>query len=165
MKKTKFIFLSEGRNMKPKTVFDVANFFLSRNEENMTHKKLQKLCYYAYSWSLALRNKYLFEEEFQAWVHGPVSPTLYRKYKTFGWQPIPTTESPDFEEEELEVLEEVYRTYGQFTGDELESLTHAEKPWIEARDSLAPYEPSRNSLNPNLIKEYYSTLYEQSQND
>ena len=31
--------------MKKLNIFDVANWFLSKEE--MTHKKLQKLCYYA----------------------------------------------------------------------------------------------------------------------
>lgn len=165
MKNSKLIFLSEGRRMEQRSVLDVAKFFLSKNDENMTHKKLQKLCYYAYSWNLALRKQRLFRERFQAWVHGPVSPLLYSKYKTYGWKPIPADESPTFGEEELEVLEEVYRTYGQFTGDELESLTHSERPWIEARGDLAPYEPSQTVLKSKLIEEYYSNLYEQSQND
>lgn len=165
MKKSKLIFLSEGRKMKERSVLDVARYFLSKNDQNMTHKKLQKLCYYAYSWNLALRKQSLFRERFQAWVHGPVSPVLYSKYKMHGWEPIPAEESPAFEEEELEVLEEVYRTYGRFSGNELESLTHSEKPWIEARGNLAPYEPSQTELDVNTIREYYSNLYERSQND
>lgn len=151
--------------MNQRSVLDVAKYFLSQNDENMTHKKLQKLCYYAYSWHLALRKRPLFKEGFQAWVHGPVSPTLYSEYKTYGWTPIPAETSPDFSEGEREILEEIYRTYGQFNGDELESLTHSEEPWIEARGNLAPYEPSQNDLDVNTIREYYSKLYEQSQND
>ena len=53
----------------------------------MTHKKLQKLCYYAYSWFIYMENddienieNRLFEEKFQAWVHGPVNYELYLKY-------------------------------------------------------------------------------------
>ena len=35
-------------------VMDVANWFLSQS--SMTHKKLQKLCYYAQAWHCALHN-------------------------------------------------------------------------------------------------------------
>lgn len=37
------------------TVFDIANYFSSK--EDMTHKKLQKLVYYAYAWYIALNNE------------------------------------------------------------------------------------------------------------
>lgn len=147
------------------TIIDIAKFFLSKNDHNMTHKKLQKLCYYAYAWYLVLRGERLFEERFQAWVHGPVSPLLYKKYKGHGWNPIPPEDEPFLQSEVIEVLEEVYRTYGEFTGDDLESLTHSELPWIEARGDLPKYEPSNTYLSDETIKEYYSQLYEQGQND
>ncbi|MFP5528706.1 Panacea domain-containing protein, partial [Peptococcus simiae] len=54
-----------------KSVIDVANWFLSK--DSMTHKKIQKLCYYAQAWYCALYDGTpLFKEEIQAWVHGPV---------------------------------------------------------------------------------------------
>jgi hypothetical protein len=46
------------------TVFDVAKGFLTIH--SMDHKKLQKLCYYAYAWHLGLYNRRLFNERFQA---------------------------------------------------------------------------------------------------
>ena len=71
-----------------RTVFDVANWFLSK--ESMTPKKLQKLVYYAYSWYLTLVNESkddltakLFTSRLEAWVHGPVFPELYQKYKGY----------------------------------------------------------------------------------
>lgn len=72
------------------TVFDIADGFLAM--ESVTHKKLQKLCYYAYSWYLTLYDKRLFPHTFEAWIHGPVQPQLYQKYKHTGWQPIPCQE-------------------------------------------------------------------------
>ena len=61
------------------SVFDIANWFLSRQE--MTHKKLQKLCYYAQAWSYALYNRPIINAEFQDWVHGPVCPQLYHLWR------------------------------------------------------------------------------------
>ena len=73
------------------TVLDVAQWFLAK--EPMTHKKLQKLCYYAQAWHLALLNEPLFNENVEAWIHGPVIPALYAKYADYGWSDIPTRES------------------------------------------------------------------------
>ena len=63
------------------SVFEIANWFLKKS--NMTHKKLQKLCYYAQAWYYALKNKRLVDSDFQAWSHGPVSPALYERFKSF----------------------------------------------------------------------------------
>lgn len=66
---------------------DVADYVilrLNQDEENnlLINLKLQKLLYYIQAWSLAIRGRIFFEGEFQAWVHGPVSPTLYNRFKT-----------------------------------------------------------------------------------
>ena len=96
------------------TIFCVADWFLSI--ESMTHKKLQKLCYYAQSWHLALLNKRLFNDKFQAWVHGPVNNDLYKKYSSYGWNLIPQKNKKiDFPEETLQVLESVVATYIKYT--------------------------------------------------
>ena len=40
------------------SIFDVAEWFLQK--ESCSHKKLQKLCYYAVAWSYALFDESLF---------------------------------------------------------------------------------------------------------
>ena len=39
--------------------------------------KLQKLLYYVEAWHVAFFNKMLFDDEFQAWVHGPVCVPIF----------------------------------------------------------------------------------------
>ena len=73
------------------SVFDVAKWFLDK--EDISPKRLQKLVYYVQAWSYALFDKpFMYEENepapFEAWRHGPVNPTLYRKYSDYGWQKI-----------------------------------------------------------------------------
>ncbi|MBS1456852.1 MAG: DUF4065 domain-containing protein, partial [Clostridium sp.] len=48
---------------------------------SMSNKKLQKICYYIYSWYLTLYNHKIAPLKFEAWVHGPVSRELYNQYK------------------------------------------------------------------------------------
>ena len=64
-------------------IFDLAHAFLSI--ASMTHKKLQKLCYYAKAWYLALKDENLIDDDFEAWVHGAVQPNLYQEYKVYGF--------------------------------------------------------------------------------
>jgi len=143
----------------------VANWFL--NKSTMSHKKLQKLCYYAEAWYLALYNSPLFKNcHFQAWVHGPVCPDLYEQYKNYGWADIPQNPNkPEVDPDTDEFLEIVYATYGEFSGHQLEDITHNETPWIEARKGLEEWEPSNEFINPETMKKYYHSLYEKSQND
>jgi uncharacterized phage-associated protein len=149
------------------TVYDVAKTFLTF--EPMTHKKLQKLCYYAYSWYLTLYKEKLFDEHFEAWIHGPVSPALYSEYKQYGWKEIPQAdEVPEdilLNEDAYSLIEEVYHSYGHLSGDDLEYLTHQEDPWLVARDGLPEYAPSNNKLDDHVIVNYYRKVFEEGQND
>jgi uncharacterized phage-associated protein len=160
-----YIFKSKAeRKMFETSVFNVAGFFLSK--DSMTHKKLQKLCYYAYAWYLTLYNKQLFKNNIQAWIHGPVDTALYGAYRNAGWQSIPWNSSFQLGNEELEeFLDEVYQSYGDLSGDELEYLTHMEDPWLNARAGIPEYEPSTNSIRDEDIRSYYLKKYEEGQND
>lgn len=149
-----------------RSVFDVATWFLSRNIP-ITHKKLQKLCYYAQAWHCVFYQKPFFYETFEAWIHGPVAPCLYPKYADFGWNPIPP-EAPndeDFTEDELEVLNAVFDAYGDFSGFELESLTHSEDPWIEARRGIDPLEASHETISTETMRKFYAKMYRDGQGD
>ena len=42
----------------------------------LSNHKLQKLLYYAQAWYLAFEDTPLFDEDFEAWVHGPTIPAL-----------------------------------------------------------------------------------------
>lgn len=141
------------------TIFDIANWFLS--QRSMTHKKLQKLCYYAQAWHLALLNKKLFENKFQAWVHGPVNRELYDEYTNYGWNLIPQIKSPNkyIPHDTLEVLESVLFTYGEYSAGDLEYKTHQEKPWQEARNGLGEWEASQNIINEETMRDYYRNIY------
>jgi uncharacterized phage-associated protein len=146
------------------SVYDIANWFLA-NMKNITNKKLQKLVYYAYAWYLVLNNEateqidlLLFENRFEAWVHGAVYPDLYGKYKTFGSGPLPAYagDLPPFSEDDIDILNQIKEVYGKFTGNELESICHQEIPWLRARNGLGPYDPSHNPIKDTDIFEYYS---------
>lgn len=158
-------FPSNGEsNMEKTTVLKVADAFLSM--ESMSHKKLQKLCYYAYSWYYALYNKHLFKNSFEAWVHGPVDPGLYHEYKSSGWLSIPKKNlDSDFDKEVFEFVHHVYESYGHLDGDELEYLTHTEDPWKNARGDLPDFAPSNNPITDKEIKVYYQKAFENGQNE
>lgn len=141
------------------SIYDVADWFLSKAA--MTHKKLQKLCYYAQAWSYALKNRRLIRADFQAWVHGPVSPALYDRFKNFGYDTIRLRGEYkcNMKEEDIELLENVWETYGEQTGNSLEALTHRELPWLEARKGYGENEKCTVVISPEVMKKYYKSIY------
>lgn len=141
------------------TVFDIANWFL--HKEEMTPKKLQKMTYYAQAWSNALFNKPLMNTTFEAWRHGPVSHELYNKYKQYGWNNIPRVENltNEFTNKVIDLLESVWITYGDKNGDELEALTHQELPWITARMGLQPEDSSNIPISDEVMRKFYLSIY------
>jgi uncharacterized phage-associated protein len=148
---------------------DIANWFLNQIDpdagDSITHLKLQKLVYYAEAWALALFDTSLFEDEFEAWAHGPVVRSLYNEYRHCGWEPImeEVEEPPEFEEDVQDLLQEVFRVYGEHSAKTLEKLTHREQPWRNAREGYAPEEWSNEKISKEDMKEFYSRLYEQAQ--
>lgn len=153
---SKIYFVHEGKiHMTRATIDQVAKAFLSL--ESMTPKKLQKLCYYAYAWYLTLNGEHLFLNQFEAWVHGPVDPGLYRQYKSYGWQEIPKREDlASVPENTYRFVQEVFNAYGELNGDELEFLTHDEAPWRIARNGLPDYATCSNLISDKDIVDFYS---------
>lgn len=141
------------------SVFDIANWFLIKSP--MTQKKLQKLCYYAQSWCYALKGFRLMDTDFQAWVHGPVSPALWERFKAFGYDPICIKGNVklNISDSDVQLLEDVWDTYGENTGNALEALTHRELPWLEARRGYEPDEKCTVVISPSTMASYYKSIY------
>lgn len=146
----------------------VAQWFVEKAE--MSHKKIQKLCFYAEVWSLLELGKDIVPEiRFEAWVHGPVCPRLYDELKNFGWRDIMIAEEfrslvekdldKNLSSDQKRILQFVWDAYGDLTADELESLTHKEDPWKNARKGLRMFDSSQNEITSEAIIKYYSEKY------
>lgn len=114
----------------------IADYFLAMQTEDagdsISNLKLQKLLYYAQGVSLAEQGKPLFQEDFEAWEHGPVIPAAYHTYKDNGSGAIAKPESLDltqYSEEEKELLSTVYNTFGQYSAWALREMSHETQPW------------------------------------
>jgi Uncharacterized phage-associated protein len=147
--------------VKKTTVFDVADAFLCL--ESMNPLKLQKLCYYAYVWWLVNYNEKIFEDQFEAWVHGPVCPDLYFKYNQSGvscFGNIP--QNNKFSNYDLmDYIKAIFAVYGKYSGSQLERLTHKETPWIKARGDLKPWQRGNTIIqNKDIIDFYRAKLKE-----
>lgn len=118
---------------------DIAAYLLHKVDptagEVISNLSLQKLLYFSQAWHLALYDESLFNDDFEAWVHGPVVPAIWHLYKGYGWMSIqpPAEDPPQLDEETRAFLDQIWARYGEHTGRQLERMTHGDPPWLSAR--------------------------------
>jgi uncharacterized phage-associated protein len=139
------------RVLSPKSV---ANYFLdlaAASGQPITPMKLQKLVYYAHGWYAGYTEQPLINEPVEAWQYGPVIPSLYHEFKRFGSGVIKGKATDvDFDREGFcEVpppsdpnlrafLDNIWKSYGRYTGIALSEMTHASgSPWHETWSKCA----------------------------
>ncbi|WP_340124450.1 Panacea domain-containing protein [Methylobacter svalbardensis] len=138
-------------------VEDIAECFLYLDDKNegdgISNLKLQKLVYYAQGFYSAIFNKPLFNNDIAAWAHGPVVPDLYHAYKQHGSNRIPVPVGFDrssLNSEEIELVEEVFEVFGQYSAWKLRNMTHEESPWLN-------HEIDAETIPLTEITEYFKT--------
>lgn len=160
---------------------DVATYcglVLLKEGMTVTPLKLQKILYYVQAWMMVFFDKQLlFEDQPQAWVNGPVYPSVYERFKTTGRYTQLNKE--DFITEgvltdainayadklaltpnQIDVLNKLVLIYGSKNQDQLVFMTHCEKPWSIARGDLEPFENSENPISFEDMYNFYKNRYE-----
>jgi uncharacterized phage-associated protein len=151
-------------NMAKITATELARCFVAFCNEHgdfLSNLKLQKLLYYAEGWHLALYEESLFDDEIQAWIHGPVIPSVYQHYKQYGYRPIATEDSisddsfRSMDPHVWEHIQDVWEAYGQLTSYQLEEVTQQEIPWKEARQRFAEDDLCEAPISRESMKEFF----------
>ena len=141
-----------------------------KNELSINHLKLQKLLYYTQAWHLVyFDGNPLFDDIPEAWVNGPVYRTIYEQYKGMG---IYTNLNPldfnipgfdivnfdnlDINENQKSFINAIINHYGTMSHDRLVLMTHAEKPWIDARKNCGPFDYSNEVITHESMQSFYS---------
>ena len=146
--------------------------YILHNYGPMSHLKLQKLLYFIEGYHLAYFNgASVIDDKFEAWVHGPVSRKIYNELKDksilYGDVGVTLKEGEPLPEdllrhilssEQIELINEVLEMYVTETGITLESITHQQMPWMNARNGVCPAEKSENEISRKDMQEYFSTL-------
>lgn len=147
--------------MRTYSVNEVADTLIAMAREEgiaISNLKLQKLMYYAQAWNLAFCKKPLFKAKFEAWVHGPVIPELFRRFKEHRWSTIIVPVTPVKDPELREYLGKILRAYGKYGASQLEQLSHDESPWKDARDGTPPEVPSNAHISDESMKIFYTRM-------
>ena len=142
--------------------------YILQNFGDMSHLKLQKLLYYAQAYHLAYFENPLTEDDFEAWVHGPVSRKVFDLlkdksllYVDLKYVPEEGTQSPagylqsSLTKEQIDWVNYVLGEFSSLSGPELEALTHSEAPWIDARKGFGPADRCNNFIPKPAMAEFY----------
>jgi uncharacterized phage-associated protein len=139
------------------SVLDVARYFVQKdgNEGSITQLKLQKLCYYAQGFYLAIYQTPLFPEHLEAWNLGPVakelrSLLLHKSDETIYTHDLPCVISIH-NKTITELLDNIWYKFGHYKAGVLVKMTHKEDPWIEA------YKIGQNTILSHLSMQTYFT--------
>jgi uncharacterized phage-associated protein len=123
--------------------------------EIISNLKLQKILYYMQGFFIAVYDKKLFEEDFEAWQYGPVVRDMFDHFKDFGSGAITLNEDVqiiELTEDENELFIEVMTEFGQFSAIKLMQMTHAELPWKKIF-----HENPQGEISYDLLREYFKT--------
>lgn len=148
--------MQEVRPLDPGTVADHILWLRHSHRLNpTTPMHVIKLAYLAHGWSLGWDSKPLIDEPVEAWAYGPVIPSLYHRYKSFGADPIKIVladRSELFEKGQQETVEFVVDAYREYSALQLSDLTHEkDTPWDITRRNYGI-----GAIIPNdLIEDYY----------
>lgn len=149
-----------------RSVDAVADYFLLKIHIGMgdliSNLKMQKLCYFAQGWSLALLGRPLFDDPIEAWALGPLIPSLWRRFKKYGWGAIDphllrTDPYEELDERERALLEQVWRRYGIFSGSQLAQLSRAEPPWKDVYGDRPFGVRCEEEITQSAMKRYFLT--------
>lgn len=141
------------------SVFDVAQYILSILGPTST-LKLQKLVYYCQvNYIQKTRGDFLFYEDFEAWINGPVVRELYQYHRGMlqvRSQDLPGNPSSLSLFEQI-CIENVLEEKGHMYPFDLVEMTHKEWPWIEARQGCMPNQNSCNVITKEALRSYYGS--------
>lgn len=152
-----------GRIQNTKTKIDLAIEYLLSQCEDITPLALQKALYYIQGFYYAFYKTYLFSEECEAWVHGPVYRDIYFRYRDYRFDFIEGNEEFDdsvFSSSEKAILDSVIKNICCYSGKVLEGFTHLETPWLSTRGELSPSTASDRTIEKELIGTYFSAVKE-----
>lgn len=171
------------------SIIDMSNYIgLNLLEKGMTITpvKLQKILYYCQAWTLVFCNKKstLFDECPQAWVNGPVYPTVFEHFKSQyhiydNMQKKAFCQAAEMDtktdiliaqlankmkltEDQINLYNAIMELYGSMPSDKLVLLTHAEEPWLEQRQGLQPFEQSDRPISLETMYRYYHERYQKN---
>lgn len=127
----------------------VYKYYLKETDEKIDEMKLQKLLYFVQRESYALLGKPMFNEDFEGWIHGPVSKEVRSCYdKDHGM----VCNIHSLSEDDAYIARNVVEEYGHYDSWYLRNLSHEEISWKNSRIGLGPEQPGNRIIDKKDIE-------------
>lgn len=108
--------------------------------------KMHKLLYFAQKKHYSNFGEWLFDDDFEGWVHGPVNKRVRNQILK-----LPVVELEDLTLEEEYTIREIVFDYGQFSALYLKKLSHQDNAYKKSRIGLRPNERGEEIINKSDI--------------
>ncbi|MGN8095427.1 Panacea domain-containing protein [Methylobacterium sp. 22177] len=133
----------------------IANFLLDLADSRgvqLTQMSVLKIVYFAHGWYLAINERPLCAQEFEAWTHGPVVKVVRDAFKNFRKEFITSRATklilttgeivevePDLSSEDKKFIEGIFDAYHIYDAWQLSDFTHETgSPWDVLWNSPEP---------------------------
>ena len=140
---------------------NLAAGYLLNQCEDITHLALQKALYYIQGFYYAFYNTFIFTEDCEAWIHGPVYRGIYEKYRFHHFDSTGQQSNFDssvFTAQEKNILDSIVKNICCYSGKTLELFTHNESPWIDTRNGIPDNYGSNKKISKEIIGKYFSDV-------
>ncbi len=133
---------------------DVAAAFLEFarvDEDAVTQMQLHKLLYFAQGLSFGLRGRPLFDDQIEAWQHGPVVPAV--RHRCGVGAAVQSEQFADFgikDPTENEFVRSVWIRFRDYSASALRAMTHDDGPWSES------FQKGRPVIPVSAIRDHFS---------
>lgn len=150
--------------------YEAAVYYLAEKADKdgvaFSNLKIQKLVYYSQGFHLGIHDSPLFDQEIEAWDHGPVISPLYHSLKGFRSSNIALASlvlclgiqsADELSSTQKSVLDMVYDEYGHKHALALRAQTHRESPWLtHSHDGTANGRADQMEITIEELKEYFT---------
>lgn len=144
----------------------VLSNYILKHYGPMSHLKLQKLLFYCDAYCLAYFGQELIVDQFEAWVHGPVSRKVFNELKGQAvlYTDVAYSETPGMDvdaefakltTDQQALIKDVLDQLASWTGLELERATHNERPWQLARVGYDDAQPCHEIISKEETARFY----------
>lgn len=117
-------------------IIEKVSQYIIKNNDETTNLSLQKILYYCQLFSYVIFNRPLFNSKCSAWDHGPVFSNIYYKYKSNENELTPVDSDTTFDSNTNDLVDEIIKDFGCYSGKVLCYFTHTEDTWKQAYQNI-----------------------------
>lgn len=157
-----------NKNVTESKVDAVIKYLLIRCED-FAPLTLHRLLYYVQAFYYVFTDDFLFEEDCEASIDGPIYRSVYERYEKFGFQDVNNdilnNRKLRLDDVERNVVESIIKFWGCYSGKILRKMTQNEAPWILTRTSIINKNDFEDNdynaiIDKDLISEYFKGIKE-----